>query len=75
MNLTIIQKKIVIDALKEKYNIGLSISDTLNLQMNKQAYQVCSVITDKVKILFVLFDGNDHSDKETQVKQLCKMHN
>lgn len=76
-NLTASEKKSVIDSLNQKYkiyNVNLTISDSLNLQLNGIEYEVCSAISDKVKVLFVLFNSTDHSDKERIIKELCKTY-
>lgn len=76
MILTDKQKKLVFDLVKIKYSvysIGISISDSIDLKMDTKIYQIFSATNDKLKILFVLFDGSDHSNKETQVKHLMKL--
>jgi hypothetical protein len=75
MILTAAQKQIVIAAIKEKYNVAISIADAIDLQMEGKLYQVCTASYDKVKVLFVLFEGNDHSVKDMQIMHLCKMYN
>jgi len=77
MILTDIQKKKVIDSFSNKYskfNTVGSISDSLDLQMDGKSYQICSLVNDKLRVLFVLFDSNDHFNKETIVKRLYKKY-
>lgn len=76
-NLTDSEKKLVIDSLNQNYkiyNTNLSISDPFNLQLNGIVYDVCSAISDKVKVLFVFFNATDHSNKDRIVKELCETH-
>lgn len=42
MTLTSTQKQIVIDALKEKYNVAISILDCKDLQMDHKTYLLFS---------------------------------
>lgn len=75
MIFTAAQKQIVIAAIKEKYKVAINIADAIFLQMDGKLYQVCTASNDKVNVLFVLFEGNNHSVKDVQIRRLCKIYN
>lgn len=75
MKLSSKQKEQVLGSLKEKYSISISITDSLDLQLDDKTYQTLSAINERIRILFVLFDGQNHNDKTTIVRRLIKANN
>lgn len=75
MKLSNKQKEQVLGSLNEKYSISISITDSLDLQLDDKTYQTLSAINERIRILFVLFDGQYHNDKTTIVRRLIKANN
>lgn len=72
MKLTTEQKEVVLNALKEKYNEGISITDSSDVEIDGELFETFAAINERVRILFVLFDGHDHRDKTSIIQRLVK---
>lgn len=75
MKLSNKQKDQVLRSLKEKYSNPISIVDSGDLKFDGETYQSLSAINERIRILFVLFDGHNHNDKTSIVKRLIKVNN
>lgn len=73
---TIDEKEHIMVLLKNKIPEGFSLSDSLDLKLDNDTYQICSINTDKIKILYLLIPSDSlTSIHEVRVGRLCKKYN
>jgi hypothetical protein len=76
MELTKEEMNNVTQSINTKYKrfANIVVTEAQPLFMGGVKYQTCSAITDKVRVLFVIFDSKDQVKKELKVKSLINIH-
>lgn len=69
------EKEQIIILLKDKIPSGFSLNDSVDLQLENDNYQVCTINKDKIKILYLLIPSDSFTNiHEERVGRLCKKY-
>jgi len=69
------EKERIIILLKDKIPTGFSINDSVDLELENDIYQVCTINSDRLRILYLLIpDDSFTSIHEERVGRLCKKY-
>jgi hypothetical protein len=69
------EKEQIIILLKDKIPLGFSLNDSVDLQLENDNHQVCTINKDKIKILYLLIPNDSSTNiHEERVGRLCKKY-